>query len=98
MGIVSILQQEGDFGFCLLSSDSKFGCYCEFGNNGRVWKESFAVALEDSVNEVIIQEMLEVLVLHVIVKVVIEARVIDSVYVYMLMGSRRGFWKKELYC
>ena len=35
--------------------------------------------------------MLEVLILHVMVKVVIEVRVIDNVYIYMSMGPREEF-------
>ena len=35
--------------------------------------------------------MLEVLVLHVVVKVIIEVGVIDSIYINMAMGSGKGF-------
>ena len=34
--------------------------------------------------------MLEVLFLHFLVKVVIETRVVDGVYIYMLMGLWEG--------
>ena len=54
----------------------------------------FAIATEDSVDLVIIQRMLEVLVFCVMVKVVIEWRVIDSVHVDMMVGSRKGFPKE----
>ena len=35
--------------------------------------------------------MLEVLILHIMVKVVIEVRVIDNVYIYMSMGPGKEF-------
>ena len=51
--------------------------------------------MKDSIDLVIVQGMLEVLVLHIVVKVVIESGVIDSVYVDMLVSLGRGFLKKE---
>ena len=41
----------------------------------------------------IVQGVLEVLILHVMVKVVIEAGIIDSVYIDMLVGL--GKWLPE---
>ena len=42
--------------------------------------------MKDPIDGVVVQRMLEVLVLHIMVKVVIQSRVIDSVYVDMSMG------------
>ena len=54
----------------------------------------FAITVEDSIDLVIIQRMLEVLVLCVMVKVVVELRVIDSVHVDMMVGSGKRFPKE----
>ena len=53
-----------------------------------------AIASEDPVDLVIVQRMLEVLVLRVMVQVVIETRVVDSVYVDMSVGSGKRFSEK----
>ena len=45
----------------------------------------------DSVDLAIVQGMLEVLVLCVVVKVVIEVGIVDSVYIDMAVGSREEF-------
>ena len=90
LGEVGIFQQEGDFRFCLLSGNNKFHCCCEFCNEWRVWKEPFAIALKDPVDLLIVQGMLEVLLLCVVIKVVVEMRVVDSVYVHMSMGLWKG--------
>ena len=50
----------------------------------------FAITPKNSVNEVIVQRMLEVLFLHVMVYIVIEVGVVDGVYVDVLVGSREG--------
>ena len=64
---VSIFWQEGDFEFHLFDGDGE-SSYCgEFSHDKRVWKEVFAVTLEDSVDKVIIQGVLEVLVLCIMV-------------------------------
>ena len=44
----------------------------------------------------IVQGMLEVLVLHVVVEVVIEIRVVDSVDVDMSVHVRKGFSKEGI--
>ena len=44
----------------------------------------------------IVQGVLEVLVLHVVVEVVIEVGVVDSVYVHMSVGARKGFSKERV--
>ena len=94
MDKVSILQWERSFRFRLFCGNGKF-CHCStFGNEWRVQKEVFAIAVEDSVDLVIIQGMLEVLVHCVMVKVVIELRVIDSVHVDMMVGSEKRFPKE----
>ena len=54
----------------------------------------FAIASEDPIDEVIVQGVLEVLVLCVVVKVIIEAGIIDGVYVDMAMGLGKGFSKE----
>ena len=43
------------------------------------------------IGEVIVQGVLEVLVLYVVVQIVIESRVINDVYVDMLMNLRKRF-------
>ena len=96
MSEVGVFQWEGDFGFCLFSGDSEFCHHCEFGNEQRVWKESFAVTSKDSIDLVIVQGVLEVLVLHVVVEVVIELGVVDSVYVDMVVGMEKGFPEKGI--
>ena len=52
--------------------------------------------MEDPIDLVIIQGVLEVLVLCVVVKVVIKARVIDSVYIYMSVGAGEGFFEEGI--
>ena len=47
--------------------------------------------MENPVNEAIVQGMLEVLVLHIVVKIIIQAGVIDSVYIDVSVGSRKRF-------
>ena len=54
----------------------------------------FAISLQNPIDEAIVQGVLEVLVLCVVVKVFIESRVIDSVYVDVLMSLREGFSKE----
>ena len=54
----------------------------------------FTIALKDPINEAVVQGVLEVLVLHVMVQVIIEARIIDSVYVDMAMSSWKRFLKE----
>ena len=54
----------------------------------------FAIISEDSVDLAIVQRVLEVLVLCVMVKVFIELRVIESVYVYVSMGVEEGFFEE----
>ena len=51
----------------------------------------FAITVEDPVDLVIVQRVLEVLILHVMVKVVIEVGIIDSIYVDMAVGSGKWF-------
>ena len=67
LGKVRILQQEGDFRFCLLCGNGKFGCCCEFGNESGIWEEMFAITSEDSIDLAIVQGVLEVLVLCIMV-------------------------------
>ena len=93
MSEVGVFRWEGDFGFRFFGSDSKLCCCSELGNKWGVWEEAFAIAAEDSIDLAIVQGMLEVLVLHVMVKVIIEAGVVDSVYIDMAMGS--GEWFPE---
>ena len=50
--------------------------------------------MEDSVDLVIIQRVLEVLVLHVMVKVVVEMGIVDSIYVDVSVGARKGLLKE----
>ena len=93
---VSIFRRERDFGFRFLSGDSEFCCRSELGNERRVREEAFAVSAEDPVNLVVVQGVLEVLILRIMVKVVIEVGVIDSVYVDMAVGARKGFSKERV--
>ena len=51
----------------------------------------FAITSEDSIDLAIVQRVLKVLILCIVVKVVIEPRVIDSVYVDMVVGAGKGF-------
>ena len=67
LGEVGIFQQEGDFGFHLLSGDSEFCCCGKFDNKQRVQEESFVIVSEDPVDLMIVQGVLEVLVLCVMV-------------------------------
>ena len=91
---VRVFRQEGDFGFCFFHSNSKFGCCHELSNEWGIWEEMFTITSEDSVDSVIVQGVLEVLVLHVMVKVVIEPRVVDSVYIYVSVGAEKRFPKE----
>ena len=50
--------------------------------------------MKDSIDLVIIQGVLKVLVLRVVVKVFVESRAIDSVYIDMLMDLRKRFSKE----
>ena len=94
LGEVSILRQERDFGFCLFGGDGKFCCCYELGDEQRVQEKSFAIASKDSVDLMIVQRVLEILVLHIVVKIVIEVGVVDSVYVDMSVGAEKGFSKE----
>ena len=49
--------------------------------------------MKDPVDLAIVQGVLEVLILHVMVEVVIEARIVDSVYIDVAVGS--GEWFSE---
>ena len=94
LGEVGIFRQERDFRLCLFCGNGKFYCRCELGNKWGVWEEAFAIATEDPVDLAVVQGMLEILVLRVVIKVIIESRVIDGVYVDMAMGSGKGFSKE----
>ena len=94
LGKAGIFRQERDFRLCLFCGDGEFHCHCELGNKWGVWEEAFAIATEDPVDLAVVQGMLEILVLHVMIKVIIELRVIDSVYVDMAMDSGKGFSKE----
>ena len=87
---VSVFWQEGDFGFCLFSGDGKFHYHSELGNKQRVGEELFTITTKDPVDLAIVQGVLKVLILCVMVKVVIESRVIDGVYIDVFVGTRRG--------
>ena len=50
--------------------------------------------MENPVNKAIVQGVLEVLVLYVMVQVIIEVRVIDGIYIDVLVGVRKGFSEK----
>ena len=93
---VGIFRRERDFRFCLFGGDGEFHCCSKLSNKQGVQEETFAIALENSVDLAIVQRVLEVLVLHIMVKVIIEARVIDSVYVDVAMGSGKGFLEKGI--
>ena len=54
----------------------------------------FAISWEDLVDLSIVQRVLEILILYVIVEVVIELRVIDGVYINMVMDSGKRFFKE----
>ena len=56
----------------------------------------FAIVLEYSIDLAIIQRMLEILILYVVVKIVIESRVVDSVYVDMPIGMGKGFFEEGI--
>ena len=94
LGEVSVFGWERDFGFRFLGGDGEFYFHCEFGNEQGVREEAYTIATEDPVDLVIVQEVLEVLALHVVVKIVIKSRVIDSIYVDMAMGLGKGFSKE----
>ena len=47
--------------------------------------------MEDSIDLAIVQRVLEVLILCVVVQVVIEMGIIDSVYVDVAVSAREGF-------
>ena len=79
MGIICVIQQERDLGFHLLSGDGEFGCHSEFINSGGVWKKMFTIALDNTIDEMIVQEVLEVLVFHIMIQVVIELGVINNI-------------------
>ena len=69
---VSIFRWEGDLRFRLFCDDSEFGCCSELGNEWRVWEELFTIAIEDSIDLVIVQGVMEVLILHIMIQIVIE--------------------------
>ena len=52
--------------------------------------------MKDPIDLAIIQGVLEVLTLHVMVKVVIEVGIIDSIYVDMAVGSGKWFGKERI--
>ena len=52
--------------------------------------------MKDSVDLSIVQRVLEVLILSVMVKIFVEVGVIDSVYVYMAVGVRKGLSKERV--
>ena len=54
------------------------------------------IALEDSVDKAVVQGVLEILVLYVMVKVVIETGIVDSVYVDMSMSLREGLSEEKV--
>ena len=56
----------------------------------------FTITSNDLVNEVVVQRMLEVLVLHVMVQVVVKLRVIDSVYIDVSVGSGKGLLEERV--
>ena len=72
LGKVGVLRQERDFGLHFFSSYGKLRCCSEFGDKRGVWKEMFAIILEDSVNLAIVQGVLEVLILCIVVEVVVK--------------------------
>ena len=94
LGVVSIFQRERDLGFRLFCGDSEFRCCGKLGNEWEIREEAFAITTENPVDLAIVQGMLEVLILRVMVEVVIEVGIIDSVYVDMTMGSGKGFSEK----
>ena len=96
LSIVNIFWLERDLGFCFFCGDSEFGHCSELSDGGGVQEEAFAIASKDSVNESIVQGVLEVLILHIMVKVVIEVRVIDGVYVNILVSPGEGFVKERV--
>ena len=96
LGEVSVFQRERDFGFCLLCGDGKLSCCCKFGNERGVREEAFIIALEDPVDLAIVQRVLEVLILRIVVEIVIEAGIIDSVYVDMVMSAWEGLPEKGI--
>ena len=55
LGKVGILQWERDFRFHLFSGNNKFNCHNELGNDWRVQEGPSAVALEDPIDEAIVQ-------------------------------------------
>ena len=59
-------------------------------------EEAFAIVTKDSVDLAIVQGVLEVLVLCVMIKVVIEAGVVDSVYVDVAMSAGEGFSEERV--
>ena len=59
-------------------------------------EEMFAITSEDPIDLAIVQGVLEVLVLCVVVKVIIKVGVVDSVYVHMSVGARKGFSEERV--
>ena len=51
----------------------------------------FAISAENLVNLAVVQGVLEVLFLHIVVKVVVETGIVDGVYVDMAVGSGKWF-------
>ena len=51
----------------------------------------FTIASEDPVDLSIVQGVLEVLILRVMIEVVIEMGIVDSVYVDMAVSAGKGF-------
>ena len=52
--------------------------------------------MKDPIDLAIVQRVLEVLILHIMVKVVIEVGVIDGVYVDMVMDMGPGFLEERV--
>ena len=53
----------------------------------------FIVILKDPVDEAIVQRVLEVLILCIMIQIVVKMRVIDSIYVDMLVIMGKRFLK-----
>ena len=64
---VCIFRRKQDFRFCFLGGDGEFCCHCKSGNKWGVREKAFVITSEDSVDQAIVQGVLEVLVLHVMV-------------------------------
>ena len=52
--------------------------------------------MENSIDLAIVQGVLEVLLLHIMVKVVVETGIIDSVYINVAVGSGKWFGKERI--